>query len=1518
MGKIEERFDIARKELLDLSLKNPLLNYKLRATTGLEFPSINPSDVFHALVNEGKNIYFTSESSTNPTKLSVSTDEKTLRRRLIRTFRSSKMFLEEKGANILFLALGFLKWKEEATSIFYRSPLILVPVEIKRNEGQEKYYIVYSGEEIRLNVSLIAKMKADYGIDIDFDYEDEIKGIDEYMRFVNEVISTSPHNDWQIETSSGAFDFFSYAKFLMYNDLDLSVWLNEKGELDNEVLKKLFVTEFDDKLSDHIDVERELTPTGICNVVDADSSQASVIYDINQGKNMVIQGPPGTGKSQTITNIIASSIAKGKSILFVAEKKAALDVVKTRLEKVGLGDLVLELHSQKANKKDVLKSIEHTVNLGEPKINDDVALRMKYNSTKEELNNYKKVVNKHLASSQLPLVEIYGLALQTKDKLDRDNVRFPRITFENICFWSEEDFEKRHQVCKEFIELVSYVGKIEKHPLYGVSIKECLPYEQVSIKEQLSDLDDSFSSLVTCINQIGNEFGNKTINTLFESGRLINSIDLLEKYQNITAISCQDPVLIDEQTRIDELINSAKEIKKYEKENKFFGELIYSEFDEYIRLYEEYSKASFLKKKQMKEVKNKLSSFINGGYSQTKIESLYSFAKKYKNCIEHEEEFQYLFKDLYQGIISTNWEAIEDLLVPTREFLSAIKDYKVISQVRGVIGEEESLDKLCDLRATYLELKGKFEYKLKEFINFTKFDFSKKFNYSSWYEDDTFLEVKKVINNWKNNIDSIIEVVRYNSLVYQFETLKIDGLLDYYYQTGKYEHLDDILAFEYYDSLINYAYDSYPTLGSFKEFKIERVIEVFKELDNRLMLENIKHILKVHYDKMPSINDSSKEISIIRRELQKKKNQMPIRKLFAKTGATIQKIKPVFMMSPISVASFLPPKEVIFDLVVFDEASQVRPVEAFGPLLRARQIVVVGDSKQLPPTTFFDTMTSKYDDMADDDYDIANMESILSLLLAKNIPERTLSWHYRSRNQSLISVSNNEFYDRELKVFPSVYDKDPNEGLVFVYLPNAYYSRGGTRTNKLEAREVIKKAIEHAEMYPNLSLGIASFSLAQQEELYREFESQIKKVTNPKVKEFFNSTNSEPFFIKNLENVQGDERDVIFISIGYGYDEKHSISMDFGPLNKEGGERRLNVLITRAKSKCVVFSNITSHDINLSKTSAKGVIALKRFLEYAQNRIIFVSKNVETQADGFVEYIASKLQEYGYEVDTKIGVNGGVDIAIFDKELNRFTVGVECDGGSYKDLDSATDRERIRRNVLKSLGWKLYHIWSPDYYRNPKSEFDKLLSFIQEAKKEENEKGNSKNKELVIQRGHQEKIQEVKGAIPYKVYTGPKRRALVLNEYENLKPLVEKICLVESPLHVALLKKKLLALTNVVKLNEDQHNNIQKVISDSEIIELRGDFIYDVNQDKFEVRNRELLDKLFKKGEYIPDEEIVSFIMLCVESGEACDKDEIVKAIPSILGVPKGKALIERVENILNTLLAENKLYLEDGVIYIS
>ncbi|TMS40529.1 MAG: DUF3320 domain-containing protein, partial [Methanobacterium sp.] len=459
------------------------------------------------------------------------------------------------------------------------------------------------------------------------------------------------------------------------------------------------------------------------------------------------------------------------------------------------------------------------------------------------------------------------------------------------------------------------------------------------------------------------------------------------------------------------------------------------------------------------------------------------------------------------------------------------------------------------------------------------------------------------------------------------------------------------------------------------------------------------------------------ELGVLKSEFARKRGHMPIRKLLSICGGIIQNIKPCFMMSPLSIAQYLDPysvKNLRFDYVIFDEASQVKPEDALGALLRARCAVIMGDTRQLPPTSFFDILI----DVESDDYDLAvlaDMESILHLC-KRSFPSKMLRWHYRSRHESLIAVSNQEFYDNHLLIYPSPSQNSAELGLKLVHLPKTVYDRGKTATNRAEAKEVIKAVFHHYKQYGyTKSLGVGTFNVRQQQAILEELELQLK--LNPQMEKYFKSNQEEHFFVKNLETIQGDERDVIMVSVGYGFDSEGRLSHNFGPVNQDGGERRLNVLLTRAREKCLIFSNFRGHDLQLSSNAPFGLRALKEFLEYAEKKTLNQQDPVQTTADdAFEEAIFEFLTEHGYEIHRRVGCAGfRVDLAVVDPEYpGRYLLGIGCDGPMYQTSRVARDRDRLRQQILKGLGWNFYRLWATDWYRNRAEVQKRLLAIIEE------------------------------------------------------------------------------------------------------------------------------------------------------------------------------------------------------------
>lgn len=646
---------------------------------------------------------------------------------------------------------------------------------------------------------------------------------------------------------------------------------------------------------------------------------------------------------------------------------------------------------------------------------------------------------------------------------------------------------------------------------------------------------------------------------------------------------------------------------------------------------------------------------------------------------------------------------------------------------------------------------------------------------------------------------------------------------------------------------------------------------------------------------------------------------MPIRKLLSKAGGIIQNLKPCFMMSPLSVAQFIDPQSASnlkFDIIIFDEASQLKPEDALGALLRGDQLVVMGDTKQLPPTSFFDSLVDLDEDEKDDDNYLLDMESILHLCKT-SFPTKMLKWHYRSRHESLIAVSNQEFYDNQLYIYPSPSHNSKKLGLHFEHVPDSIYDRGGSGVNIDEARAVVRAAFNHFKEYGDeKSLGIGTFNTKQQRAIQELIELELKQ--NPGMEKYFSSEQKESFFVKNLETIQGDERDIIFISIGFGFDRNNKLNQNFGPLNKNGGERRLNVLATRAKEKCVVFSNFTHSDLKITSESPFGLRALKVFLEYAkEKKLISISKPLEDSESPFEDSVYQFLISYGFEVHKQVGCAGyRIDLAVVDpKKPGKYLIGIECDGATYHSSKVARDRDRLRQKVLEQLGWNIYRIWSTDWYRNRKDSISNLLKAINDAnisinETTDNETSSSSNDDLTntIEYLNEPKMEEM--VLPYQICESlgiDINSDIPEKSLGELATAITNIVDIEGPIHfkeVVTRVRTFWGLKRSGKRIQDTLIDAAKLADTNGDIIFKNEFLY-AKDSKIKVRNR----KGTIKVDFISDEEIEEAIKIIIENNFATPKEELIRSAARLIGFKSTRKTInEKFDNVLDFLLKKGEL----------
>ena len=1339
---IEREFKNLRKELLDLSLRNPLLNFKERNRT-LSFTNQRPRDVYKTLVLENKRMHFLSSREskegskalnmiedklgflTPEDKKNLKTDlsKQELEKRLRYIDQQAKTMVQEQGYNILYIAAGFIEWidrkKPRQKNL---APLILIPVEIERKSVGKNFSLSWTGEDIQNNISLHAKL-LENGIELPkFEQTSALEATDIYFDSVKKAIA--PIKNWEINTEKVSLGFFSFTKFIMYNDLNPESWEDNVDLTTNELIQAIFNPKknvYDDTFEED-EVDEKLHYKTMYQVLDADSSQIAVIENVKAGHNLVVEGPPGTGKSQTIVNLIAELIAEGKTVLFVSEKMAALEVVKSRLDSVGLGKFVLELHSNKTRRKKFLKNLQKATNVRPTRdLKLDQTLR-KLETLRSQLDAYAEVIHKPVANVKLTPFELYGMKESSESYFKKQNRMLPLVRFDNPEEISEKDLDDITLSLENLAELYGTISK--NNPWSYCNPKSLLPADLREIEMLIRDSLDSLNEFRYEMSVVNEVYGIKVPDTLEEYRDSITALEIL----NSDAVNLVDSsILLNREwyNNPERALTLIKLLNEYQKTahlfDKFTDYLLIADLDVIIRDMEKDSHKKF-RLFGGNTHKEELESLYKGPVPDDRqvIKELLEVRKniKVRQSLQDNEELGYRYfgalwskkaniKELQQV---NSWMNKFTYLVSNGTFGDAT--IKLLSNDLFHVNINSGIEEYIEKGDIFYDNLTRLESKLNPR---SKLIFKKESN------EVPFEMWEKQLNKWKGQLSSLHLWSQYsNTKKACLHTQASIFIKTIEKRSIKKDDVKPLVLGNFADSLLNIVFSQNEVLSTFIGELHENRIHDFKDLDRKIINLNRKRIFNKLNSQIPKIygNTEDEEAKILAGEFTRKSGHLPVRTLLEKAGGTIKKIKPVFMMSPLSIAQYLDPTnpKLQFDVVIFDEASQVKPEDALGAFMRGKTAVVMGDTQQLPPTSFFDQMTDY--ESGEEAATALDMESILHLCKL-SFPVKMLKWHYRSRHESLINISNREFYDNELLVYPSPSHNDPELGLKFHYNPNTAYDRGNSSANYKEAKDVVAEIFKHFNKWGDKkSIGVGTFSVAQKNAILEELE--IERKAHPEFEPLFSDKRNERFFVKNLETIQGDERDVILISIGYGFDTEGKMSLNFGPLNQDGGERRLNVLVTRAREKCVVFSNFRAHDIHLTANPPFGVKSLKSFLEYAENlQLNQYSENNDDYGDTpFEDAIYDFLVSNGYAVDEKIGCAGfRVDLAIIDEENpGRYVLGIECDGRNYASSKVARDRDRLREQVLTGLGWNIYHLWSTDWYRNSDLAQSKLIDYIESTK----------------------------------------------------------------------------------------------------------------------------------------------------------------------------------------------------------
>lgn len=1404
--------------------------------------------------------------------------------------KKAKTAIEETGVNIAYIAFGFICWTESNDSqIEMRAPILLVPITIENQSAVEPYYIKVLDDDIIVNPTFTYKLQNEYGIKLpEYDEDD---GIEKYLDKVSALLAKLK---WTVTTEC-KIGIFSFLKINMYKDLKE----NTSKIAQNSCVCTL-LGESSSLGSTGIDGTKVIDLLALHNVVDADSSQAEAIETAKEGKSFVLQGPPGTGKSQTITNIIAECLMDGKKVLFVSEKLAALNVVYDKLKKVALEEFCLELHSHKANKKQVIEELCRTLRLQKSGVSDraEKELRIKQEA-QQQLDAYAVELHKIRPNINKTLYQLYEEVSACRAAADIDFV------IQDIKDKGESYIDTAESLLNRYTGYIDSIGlDYHKNVWYGYVNVDSSYQSVMKLKEDLQAVITLCRSLTEIDKDIKEDYG-VSANSINVTLSLKSFFELAGKSDFIT------PSLFS-LTVLDEVSQTVKRLHTIAKDILQNKDILDKSFDEDLYKLD----GQVLYKKLTKQYRGLFSRLFSGEYKHiindikickkdgkkikyaeavTAIDTLCKYQKSLKEFNEQQSEIKVLLGKAYAGENTDFEELLSELVILT----SAINGFSEITQLAHM-----PLEMFLSQKMQFKQIAEKYNRLLEE--NKEHLDcLLASFNADEY----NVLSVSCIALNEKldaclANTDKLDSWCNFIKLMTRLQESDLRSYIDFAIQ----QNVDSrkiVLTYKkaFYLQWIDAVLHESPVISELTRIPHDEMIERFKEKDTlnfEINKAKIKAKLSAQRPQLDMMAQGS-AIAILLREGEKKRKKKGIRQLLLELGDLAQTLKPCFLMSPLSVSTFLNP-EMKFDVVIFDEASQIFPQDAIGAIYRGNQLIVVGDSKQMPPSNFFNSGTDSDDD--DESEDITDFESILDLC-STSFPQRRLKWHYRSRYEQLISFSNKNFYDNDLLTFPSSKMDSVGIGVDYYYVEGVFDRK--SKTNWMEAEHIVDLVFENIKKYPDRSLGVVAFSISQQNLIEQLIYKRRQQ--NAEFEEFFKSDRAEPFFVKNLETVQGDERDTIIFSVAYAKDSQGRLLFNFGPLNREGGERRLNVAVTRAKFNVQLVSSMHYYDIDLTRTKSVGARLLREYLDYAENGISALERSLSVNASNQFEQYDSEfelevcefLREQGFAVDTQVGCSSfKIDLALKRPDSSDYVLAIECDGATYHSSKTVRDRDRLRQDILARMGWTFYRIWSTDWFRNKQFEQQRLLDAAKKAlenspvKVSHHDAENDNFSETVIERQFEfPKYNMVDVSSVARKYRG------------DVLAVTREIVEVESPVSEEWLLKRIVFLfdgrekvTSVVRETFNRYMwNCAKfgIVRKDGFLYLQGGEIPMLRVPSAEVEPRDI--------KYIELQELALGLKEILKQNVSAEKLGLFKLLTQNLGFNRmGDAILERMENALKLI----------------
>lgn len=1546
-----------KQKLIDQTLHNPLLNFKASKLTTISVVDEKPSEVFRTLQIQGKSMTFKpaaegrsgakhasvefslhdqkpSNAAHFDLELQTGLTAEALNLHLLRIFQKSASLFDEQGFSSLCLSLGMLEYFDAKNgNTVLKAPLVLLPVQLERETAGSKFTLKATQDDPVLNPAIMEKLRTSHRFQLP-PLPDSFEDFQPMTYFAIFQQAIEQQKNWRV-TEDIFLSFFAFQKFVMYRDLEIA----EDIYAQHEIIQALATGKTDafrnDDSDDHEHLDQVLKPETTFQVLDADSSQQQAIVAVRSGENLVVEGPPGTGKSQTITNIIAELLAEGKTVLFVSEKIAALEVVYNRLESAGLKDFCLELHSKGTSKKSVYQELQRALDNCRPHDHAEDGDLTRLSLLRSFLNDYAEALHQPFGALNItPFKAIGEISLL-------ENSPVVNVVFDEISNCQMETLQESCRTLRHHSKLVSEIGPIDTHPWRGSDLTKLSAEEQDQLYELINNADSLLTKLKQKSEKLSEELGAVCPSTfaqleiLCEIGTsLVRSPGTSEGLllnASWNSISPEVATLIDRGEHYTAALPAVTRCFREELLELDFEPFFISHQEKVAKWYRHFV-LSYWKERLFFQKR------YDPNYKPKSLEQLLSDIEVALQCrnsmlqvLEQNRLGHDLFGDKWKGLYS-NWTELREFanwIVTVRRFIleDALKPQGIALAASGTKQKDSVEKSVLEIR----DLIDSLRVNLSEICDRAKFETGRD---DIVGPNSNLVDLAQRLKSMSLGIRRIHEWIAYNLSVQVCKAGFAGSFFDRFNEQENLDvcHLESSFRRTFLRRWLDMAFDERPILGRFQPTRHEDFITEFRRLDSRsleLAKQRLRHNVCQRRDQLLKTKSFEDELRILQRQM-RTRSKLPLRKLFRQVPSVIKAIKPCFMMSPISAAQFLNPSSTPFDVVIFDEASQITIEDALGAIVRGRQLIVVGDPKQLPPTDFFIGQTIE-EATADDreELQMADLDSVLDECIAAAFPVRKLKWHYRSRHESLIAFSNKNFYDSELLTFPGPDTSVAERGLTFEFVAGTYEGAG---VNPIEASAIADAVCHHARTTPHLSLGVGTFNVKQMILIKDEIDRRRRE--DPSLELFFAKKGEGEFFVKNLETIQGDDRDVIFLSVTYGPGTDGKVRCNFGPINGQNGWRRLNVILTRSKLRMRVFSSMRAEDIDLRHATNDGARYLRDFLRYAE-RETSILQDVDQKTlieSPFEQAVYEELTKKGLRLIPKVGQAGyKVDFGVLDEEFpGRFVIGIECDGTTYHGAATARDRDRLRQQVLEGLGWHLIRIWSTDWFHNRDTQIARVVEFVGKVKETLSrvpEPTIDFTPVSTVIEDSQPQTMEVETATidqPVPAVESMDQYSITPVEImgdaqafnaatdQNIESVIQRVLDHEAPIHVDELKKRVAAHWQISRIGNRISARLDAIIIallKAKLAFCRGEFIWREEPNSIAPRCRRSVEGYSFSTETIPPEELDQCISMVLRDRKGRTKEEIITDVTRSMGFRRaGQKLTDSISQRIQKMMDQSQL----------